>query len=895
MSPARRQQIEALYNAALEQGPGALDGVSDDLRREVESLLTRESAASATLTQGMGDATDLVLAPGQQLGPYRIDGALGQGGMGQVFRATDTRLNRQVAIKTSLIPFDPRFQREARAIAALNHPNVCTLYDVGPSYLVMEFCEGENLADRIKRGKLSLEETCGIGSQIAAALTAAHAKDVVHRDLKPANVILTRNGAQLSAKVLDFGLAKSASDSLVTHANALIGTPAYMAPEQREGRATDHRTDIYSLGLLLHEMATGERLQPGEASRVAEPPQLAHTIGLCLATDPEARWQSAADVRSELEWTMASRLQTLSPIAAPRRFRAIGIAAAVFALVSAALASFAWFSRSSDSPANPLTNARFTRLTDFEGAETDAAISREGKLVAFRSDHEGLTDTWVTQVGSGHFVKLTDGTQRSVLVKNTGFTPDGSEVWLSSIPGGTRLRLVPSLGGTPRPFLAERAMDLAWSPDGLRLAYHHSDAGDPIFIADRAGNNVRPILSLDPGAHNHFLTWSLDGEWIYFVHGRWEAADMDIWRIRPAGGAPERLTQIHSDIKYLTPLDDRTILYTAPDEDGAGPWLWAFDTRKRKSHRISTGLDVISSVEASGDGGRLVVTIAKPTANLWSFPIGEGVADGNSVAPYRLPAVRAHAPRFAGDALFYLSSRGTGDGLWRFEKGASLELWRGIDGALFEPPAVSAGGRHLAVILRRQGKRTLHALSPDGGDARPLAAEIEITSAASWSPDGRWIAASGVDAKGPALFKISADGAERQRLVSGPAANPVWSPDGSLIAYTGPVVGPTGALLLIHADGSPAPFPQLRVRVNTEHYRFMPGGKKLVYIPTTGLHSPEHFWIVDLATQKSRQLSNFEMRLDTRTFDITPDGKQIVFDRLRENSDIVLIDLPKPK
>lgn len=370
---------------------------------------------------------------------------------------------------------------------------------------------------------------------------------------------------------------------------------------------------------------------------------------------------------------------------------------------------------------------------------------------------------------------------------------------------------------------------------------------------------------------------------------------MDIWRIRPAGGAPERLTQIHSDIKYLTPLDDRTILYTAPDEDGAGPWLWAFDTRKRKSHRISTGLDVISSVEASGDGGRLVVTIAKPTANLWSFPIGEGVADGNSVAPYRLPAVRAHAPRFAGDALFYLSSRGTGDGLWRFEKGASLELWRGIDGALFEPPAVSAGGRHLAVILRRQGKRTLHALSPDGGDARPLAAEIEITSAASWSPDGRWIAASGVDAKGPALFKISADGAERQRLVSGPAANPVWSPDGSLIAYTGPVVGPTGALLLIHADGSPAPFPQLRVRVNTEHYRFMPGGKKLVYIPTTGLHSPEHFWIVDLATQKSRQLSNFEMRLDTRTFDITPDGKQIVFDRLRENSDIVLIDLPKPK
>jgi serine/threonine protein kinase len=239
MTPERWQQIEDLYHAAREQKAGdreALLAHADaEVRHKVELLLAQDyggqilDQAAAELLES---STVTRLAPGAQLGPYRIQGVLGAGGMGQVYRAVDTRLGRGVAIKFSQERFSARFEREARAIATLNHPHICTLYDVGANYLVMELVEGETLAARLKKGKLSEEQTARYGSQIADALAAAHAKGIIHRDLKPGNIMITKSGA----KVLDFGLAKSPDDETLTANSAVMGTPAYMPPEQREGR-----------------------------------------------------------------------------------------------------------------------------------------------------------------------------------------------------------------------------------------------------------------------------------------------------------------------------------------------------------------------------------------------------------------------------------------------------------------------------------------------------------------------------------------------------------------------------------------------------------------------------------------------------------------------------------
>jgi serine/threonine protein kinase len=253
--------------------------------------------------EGRPDVTVEQLAPGATLGPYRIDALLGAGGMGQVYRATDSRLGRTVAIKISREQFSARFEREARAIAALNHPHICTLYDVGPNYLVMELVEGETLAARLHKGRLALPDVLRYGAQIAEALAAAHARGIVHRDLKPGNIMLTKSGV----KILDFGLAKIASstEGTLRLSRVVMGTPAYMAPEQLEGRECDARTDIFALGLILSEMATGQR---GSVSGL--PPNISHAVEQCLERDPENRWQSASDVKAELEWTAKTPLPT---------------------------------------------------------------------------------------------------------------------------------------------------------------------------------------------------------------------------------------------------------------------------------------------------------------------------------------------------------------------------------------------------------------------------------------------------------------------------------------------------------------------------------------------------------------------------------------------------------
>jgi serine/threonine protein kinase len=283
MSPERWRQIEELYHSARERGASVLQNADPALRTEVEKLLEQDAESNILnrpVSLGMAASTFTMASPESRFGPYQLEELLGEGGMGQVFRATDSRLGRKVAIKVTQNNFTDRFDREARAIAVLNHPHICTLYDVGPNYLVMELVEGETLAARLKRGKLSLEQTIQYGGQIADALAAAHAKGVIHRDLKPGNLMVTKNGV----KVLDFGLARSVQDETITQSDVVIGTPAYMAPEQRQGGACDARTDIYALGLVLFEMASGKRAVAGTPlSFDSLPHKLAHVVERCLS------------------------------------------------------------------------------------------------------------------------------------------------------------------------------------------------------------------------------------------------------------------------------------------------------------------------------------------------------------------------------------------------------------------------------------------------------------------------------------------------------------------------------------------------------------------------------------------------------------------------------------
>jgi len=324
MTPERFRQIEELYHAAREasneERAALLARIDPKLRCELESLFAErtggeflEQPAARNAPELLEDATVKSVTAGACLGPYRIESKLGEGGMGEVFRALDTRLGRAVAIKTTHEQFSARFEREARAISLLNHPNICTLYDVGPNYLVMELLEGETLADRLKGGPLPVQTTLLYASQILAALVEAHSKGIIHRDLKPGNIMIAKS----AVKVLDFGLAKlSGQDETITASHMVIGTPAYMAPEQREGKPADVRTDLYSFGSVFYEMLTGGR---ATSDRRPVPSKMLGTIvSRCLETDPARRWQSAAELLTALEGLRAekNRIWMATPVAA---------------------------------------------------------------------------------------------------------------------------------------------------------------------------------------------------------------------------------------------------------------------------------------------------------------------------------------------------------------------------------------------------------------------------------------------------------------------------------------------------------------------------------------------------------------------------------------------------
>ena len=304
MSPEHFRRLEELFHAARAATPqeraALLAQTHPKLRRELELLLSEpdggnflDRPAIQNAPELLADSTALRLAPGVSIGPYRIESKLGEGGMGEVFRAIDTRLGRAVALKTHQ-GFDARLEREARAIASLNHPHVCTIHDLGPNYMIMELVEGETIAALLKSGPFPLNTALLYASQIAAALAEAHAKGVIHRDLKPGNIMIAKSGV----KVLDFGIAKLSHDQWATASGMVMGTPGYMAPEQREGKTADARSDIYAFGCVFYEMLTARRL--GSLRERVPVHSVERIVSRCMEEDPGRRWQSAVELQREL-------------------------------------------------------------------------------------------------------------------------------------------------------------------------------------------------------------------------------------------------------------------------------------------------------------------------------------------------------------------------------------------------------------------------------------------------------------------------------------------------------------------------------------------------------------------------------------------------------------------
>jgi eukaryotic-like serine/threonine-protein kinase len=453
-----------------------------------------------------------MLAAGAQLGPYRIVAALGAGGMGEVYRAHDSRLGRDVAIKvlpprSALSPdARARFEREARTISQLSHPHICALFDVGregdADYLVMELLEGETLAHRVARGPLPVADVLKLGAEIASALDRAHAAGVVHRDLKPGNVMLTKSGA----KLMDFGLARvvaapasgaalSASPTMtqpLTSEGAIVGTFQYMAPEPLEGHEADARADIWALGCVLYEMATGRHafagesqasliaaIMTGEPRPIAElqpltPPALGHVVTRCLAKDPAERWQSARDVASVLEMTRsASGVQLLAPGATRQaaRPRAV-ITVAAFAALALAVAVIAVIQTRRPHYPDP-ARVSYTRLTLERGTLWPARFAPDGKTVFYTASWEGRAPE-TFEVRPGFLVPRALGLEGAGMraVSSTGTMAVILGQTIVTWPHPGTLAEVPLTGGTPRRIMDDVRM-AEWAPDGRTVLVTH--------------------------------------------------------------------------------------------------------------------------------------------------------------------------------------------------------------------------------------------------------------------------------------------------------------------------------------------------------------------------------------------------------------------------------------
>jgi serine/threonine protein kinase/Tol biopolymer transport system component len=885
--PPAWHRVEEIFHAALARPSVERDaflasacGEDEALRREVLSLLAQEAEAKGLLeAPALGAAAKPVtVATGSRLGPYEIVGYVGAGGMGEVYRARDTRLGRMVAIKV-LPPelatdaeFRSRFGREAKAISALSHPHICALHDVGSEsgteYLVLELLEGETLAERLRRGSLPLEQVLQFGVEIADALAAAHQQGIVHRDLKPANVMLTRAGT----KLLDFGLAKQtdgafgrASSTLetaggsLTVPGAIVGTLAYMSPEQAQGLPADARTDVFALGLAIYEMATGLRAfeAPTRATLLAKvltadvpavsaivpgsPPALDHVVLRCLAKEPAERWQAAQDVKLELQWVRSQLPSGRGSTTTPPRLRRgrAWLPWVIAAGASAALTGMALRSGVAPAPPQPVP-ARFeVALPDgmrVSAAFDRAELSPDGRRLVLSASLNGRPQLFVRELGGTDLVPLEDtesaffpfwspdsrsvaffsnrrlkripvsGGRATDLADATGWlrTATGPGTWakgtiLFARIDGSVVR-VPDTGGTPTPVLAAAA------EGGSRFCWPRFLPDGGRFLVSKAGDPGLYVASLDEGGIRRVAEDGSRGVyaagWLLYpradrVYGR----PFDPSRLAFAG--PERL--LARPAGFFSASETGTVVYGQQRATVSRP-TW-FDREGRRTGFLGEPAEYLQvALSPRGARAAFVRPQASDNMEIWEVDLRTGI--GSAVV--RGPAMDSD-PSWSPDEqrLAFTSSRlgWTAVFLKDLKSGAERRL-AGEESLPLFVDQWTPDGRF--VICRSEG-RTVWAVPTDGDhEPRKLFEAGHIVDEVHVSPDGRWVAYNADESGRWEVYVARFPEFTSRRQVSRDGGfQPQWSGNGRELFY----VAEDGAVMSLRVtpEAEPVIGPPLRL------------------------------------------------------------------------------------